>query len=283
MILLRSRQTLSAGVAAFHYFPLTKPKKKQGGNEMTERTVVVTGAGRGIGYAIAEAFVNNGDYVAICDLDGEQVNQAASKLGNAKGYQVDVAIENAVKNFVEEVVSERRRIDVLINNAGLQHIDRVEDFPLDKWRLLIDVMLTGPFLLTKYIVPHMKNQQFGRIINISSVHGKTASPYKSAYISAKHGVVGLTKTVAIETANDGITVNAIMPGACRTELIEKQLAKLAEQDGTTEEEALYNNLLNKQPMKRLLEPEEIAHTAVFLASKGAGAITGETVSVSGGW
>ena len=172
---------------------------------------------------------------------------------------------------------------MLVNNAGLQHVDRVEDFPVEKWQQLIDVMLTGPFLTTKYVVPHMKKQQFGRIINISSVHGKLASPFKSAYISAKHGVVGLTRTVAIETANEGITVNAVMPGAVRTSLVENQLAKLASEDGTTEEEALHTHLLSKQPMKRLLVPQDIADTVSFIASDRASAITGETVSVSGGW
>ncbi|MDQ0351452.1 3-hydroxybutyrate dehydrogenase [Alkalibacillus filiformis] len=250
---------------------------------MANRTVIVTGGAQGIGFAIAKAFSNEGDFVHICDLNADLVIEAANSLVNTTGHQVDVTNEINVNTFVERVVKENGQVDILINNAGLQHIDRVEDFPLEKWNLLIKVMLTGPFLLTKAVIPVMKKQQFGRIINISSVHGKTASPYKSAYISAKHGVVGLTKTVAIETANDGITVNAIMPGATRTKLIENQLAKLAEQDDITEQEALEKNLLIKQPMKRLLEPDEIAQTALFLASDKASAITGETVSVSGGW
>ncbi|PKR77309.1 3-hydroxybutyrate dehydrogenase [Halalkalibacillus sediminis] len=248
-----------------------------------QRTVVVTGAAQGIGFAIAKAFSDQGDYVVIGDLNQEKAEEAASKLNQAKGYQVDVSKVEEVERFIQKIINEFGSVEVLVNNAGLQHIDRVEDFPVEKWQLLLDVMLTGPFLMTKFLIPHMKEKQYGRIINISSVHGKTASPYKSAYVSAKHGVVGLTRTVAIETANDGITVNAIMPGAVRTKLVENQLARLAEEDGTTEEEALENNLLKKQPMKRLLEPDEIAHTAVFLASDRAGAITGETVSVSGGW
>ncbi|MDV2581503.1 3-hydroxybutyrate dehydrogenase [Alkalibacillus haloalkaliphilus] len=250
---------------------------------MANRTVIVTGGAQGIGYAIAKAFSKEDDFVHICDLNAELVKDAANSLNNSTGHQVDVTDEKQVNALVERVVSHSGQVDILINNAGLQHIDRVEDFPLEKWNLLINVMLTGPFLLTKAVVPVMKKQQFGRIINISSVHGKTASPYKSAYISAKHGVVGLTKTVAIETANDGITVNAIMPGATRTKLIENQLAKLAEQDQISEHEALEKNLLIKQPMKRLLEPDEIAQTALFLASDSASAITGESVSVSGGW
>ncbi|MFJ8258515.1 3-hydroxybutyrate dehydrogenase [Peribacillus asahii] len=248
-----------------------------------ERTVVVTGAAQGIGYAIAEAFVHNGDFVAICDINLPSAESAANKLQNAKGYKVNVTDEEDIKNFVQLLTAERGTIDVLVNNAGLQHIDKVEDFPVDKWRLLIDVMLTGPFLMTKYALPFMKEQQYGRIINISSVHGKMASPYKSAYVSAKHGVVGFTRTVAIETANSGITVNAIMPGAVRTELVEKQLAKLAKEDGTSEQEALEKHILGKQPMKRILEPSEIGNVAVFLSSNEAAAITGDCLSVSGGW
>ncbi|WP_188207920.1 3-hydroxybutyrate dehydrogenase [Alkalibacillus aidingensis] len=251
--------------------------------QYNSKTVVVTGGARGIGYAIAKAFSERDYLVFICDLDLDEVNEAASTLQNTKGFQVDVTDEGKIRELIKHVAEEYGGIHVLINNAGLQHIDKVEDFPLEKWNLLLNVMLTGPFLTTKYVVPYMKKQQFGRIINISSVHGKSASPYKAAYISAKHGVVGLTRTVAIETANDGVTVNAIMPGATRTKLIENQLAKLAEQDSISEQEALEANLLIKQPMKRLLDPEEIADTAVFLASEKAAAITGECVSVSGGW
>lgn len=251
--------------------------------EHTNRTVIVTGAARGIGYAIAEAFVKNGDFVAIGDLNLENAEKSAAALGSqAKGYQVNVADEESVKGFIDQVVADRGTVHVLVNNAGLQHIDKVEDFPTEKWNLLIGVMLTGPFLLTKHVVPLMKKQKYGRIINISSVHGKMASPFKSAYVSAKHGVVGLTKTIAIETANEGITVNAIMPGVVKTELVMNQLAALAQEDGTSEEEALHKHLLNKQALKRFVEPSEIAAAAIYLASDGAASVTGETLSVSGG-
>ncbi|MNR17367.1 D-beta-hydroxybutyrate dehydrogenase [compost metagenome] len=159
----------------------------------------------------------------------------------------------------------------------------MQDFPLDKWNLLLAVMLTGPFLMSKHALPSMLAQQSGRIINIASVHGKLASPYKSAYIAAKHGLIGLTRTLALETANQGITANAILPGAVRTSLVEKQLPQLAAQDGISEEEALQRHILARQPLKRLLEPSEIGDSAVFLASHAARAITGESLSVSGGW
>ncbi|MFB5677647.1 3-hydroxybutyrate dehydrogenase [Paenibacillus terreus] len=248
-----------------------------------ERTVIVTGGARGIGYAIAEAFVKNGDFVAIGDLNLEDAAGRINDLGDrAKGYEVNVGDPESVQLFVQQVAADRGGVHVLVNNAGLQHIDKVEDFPIEKWNQLINVMLTGPFLLTKYVVPLMKKQQYGRIINISSVHGKMASPYKSAYVSAKHGVVGLTRTVALETVNEGITVNAILPAAVRTELVLQQLANLAKEDGITEEEALHKHLLGRQPLKRFVETSEVAAAAIYLASDAAAAITGQTLSVSAG-
>ncbi|RPK03083.1 3-hydroxybutyrate dehydrogenase [Priestia endophytica] len=247
-----------------------------------ERTVIVTGGAQGIGYAIAESFVKNGDFVAIFDLNLKAAENAASDLGNAKGYEVNVANEESVKSAIEQIAADRGTIEVLVNNAGLQHIAKVEDFPLEKWNLLLSVILTGTFLTTKHVIPIMKKQHKGRIINISAAHGRIPDAYKSAYVSAKFGVVGFTQTAALETAQDGITVNAIMPGPVRTKLIENQLPKLAAQGGTSIEEALNHHILGKQWMKRLLEPSEIGATAVFLASDGAAAITGEALGVTGG-
>ena len=250
-------------------------------NSSMKRTVIITGAAQGIGYALAEAFVENGDFVAIADLKGAE--NAAIKLGkNSKGYTMNVADEESVSAFIEKVVEERQSIDVLINNAGLQHIDRIENYPLEKWQLLISVMLTGPFLMTKHVLPSMKKQGSGRIINISSAHGKMGTPYKSAYVSAKHGLVGLSRTVALETANEGITVNTIMPGPVQTDMIMNQVGDLAKQEGITEDEAIQKYILGKQPLKRFVELNEISQTAIFLTSDSAAAITGEEISVSGG-
>ncbi len=251
-------------------------------NTQKERTVVITGAAQGIGYAIAEAFIQTGDFVAILDLNLEAAENAATELGNSKGYKVDVANEENVKQAIDEIIGERGTVDVLVNNAGIQFISPVEDFPVEKWDLVNDVILKGTFLMTKHVLPTMKNQRKGRIINISSAHGRVPDAYKSAYCAAKYGQVGLTQVTALETALFGITCNTIMPGPVRTELIEKQLPKLAEQDGTTVEEALNHHILGKQWMKRLLEPSEIGATAVFLASDGAAAITGEGIGVTGG-
>lgn len=249
---------------------------------LNERTVIVTGGARGIGFAIAKAFVENGDFVAIADLNEEAAIEAANNFDSkAKGYYLDVTNEESVHSFIKNLYEERGHIHILVNNAGIQHRDKIEDFPSDKWRLLVDVMLTGPFLMTKYILPIMKEKQFGRIINISSVHGKMASPEKSAYVSAKHGLVGLTRTTALETAKDGITCNTIMPGPVKTELLVKQIEQI-KATGATDEEAMQQILWPRQPMNKFVDPEEIAATALFLASNQAASISGESISVSGG-
>lgn len=252
-------------------------------NDKNTRTIIVTGAARGIGFAIAEKFADNGDFVAIADLNLAAASESAKKIGsNAKGYLVDVSDEESVISLIKSIYEERGVIHVLVNNAGLQHIDSLEDFPVEKWRLLLEVMLTGPFIMTKHVLPYMKKKQFGRIINISSIHGKLASPNKSAYVAAKHGVIGLTRTTALETAMDGITANTILPGPVRTELLERQFTQLKEEKGISEEQALQEVMWPKQPMNRFIEPEEIANTALFLASDQATSISGESISVSGG-
>ena len=246
------------------------------------RNVIVTGSGQGIGYAIAQAFDQQGDRVFIFDMSKDAAESAAQSLKKGVAYQVDVTDEATVKNAINDVTNQYGAIDVLVNNAGIQYISKIEDFPLDKWNQVIGVIQTGTFLMTKHVLPSMKQQQKGRIVTISSAHGEMADPFKSAYVASKFAQIGFTKTIALETVDDGITANAVLPGPVRTKLIENQLAKLAEQDGTSEQEAMEKHITSKSPMNRLLEPSEIADTVVFLASDGTSAITGETISVSGG-
>ncbi|MCZ0725119.1 SDR family NAD(P)-dependent oxidoreductase [Aerococcus kribbianus] len=246
------------------------------------RTVIVTGGSRGIGKAIAQAFVDNGDFVAILGRNGEKAQETAEELGNAKGYSVDVTDSDSIKDFFKNLEAERGGADVLVNNAGMQYISAVEEFPEEKWDQVIDTILKGSFLMTKHALPYMQDQEYGRIITISSGHGRRPDKFKSAYVAAKFAQLGFTKTVAMENAQKGITANSILPGATNTSLIQNQLADLAERDGSSEQEALETHILGAQWMKQLIEPEEIGATAVFLASDGAAKITGEDLGITGG-
>lgn len=215
-----------------------------------QRTVIVTGGAQGIGYAIAEEFIKSGDFVAIFDLNEDAANEAAAKLGNAKGYKVNVAVEESVQAAVEQLAAERGTVDVVVNNAGLQFISPVEEFPTEKWDLVVDVILKGTFLVTKHALPYMQKQNKGRVITISSGHGRRPDKYKSAYVAAKYAQIGFTNVVAMENAQHGITANSILPGPTRTALIENQLPELAAKDGTTEEEAMKTHLLGGQWLAR---------------------------------
>lgn len=246
------------------------------------RNVIITGAAQGIGYAAAQAFDLEGDRVFIFDMNLETAQEAANSLNNGIAYEVNVTNEDNIKEAIADIISQYGSIDVLVNNAGIQYISKVEDFPLEKWNQVINVIQTGTFLMTKHVLPSMKQQQQGRIITVSSAHGEMADPFKSAYVASKFAQIGFAKTVALETVDYGITSNAVLPGPVRTTLIENQLANLAEQDGITEQEAMEKNITGKMPMNRLLEPSEVADTIVFLASDKSSAITGETISVSGG-
>ena len=171
----------------------------------------------------------------------------------------------------------------MVNNAGIQHVAKVEDFPIEKWNDVIAINLTASFLTTKYVVPDMKKHGWGRIINISSVHGLVASPQKSAYVASKHGIIGFTKSVALEVANDGITVNAICPGWVLTPMVEKQIQDRATANKTTVEQETFKLLDEKQPMKKFSTTEHIAHMVAYLCSPYAETITGTTLTIDGGW
>ncbi len=250
---------------------------------LSEKTVIVTGGGSGIGKGIAAAFSEKGSNVVIADFSEENGFAASKEIKNAFFIQTDVSNDKSVKNMIEKTVEKFGSVDILINNAGLQYIAKVEDFPVEKWNQLIGVMLTGTFLCTKYSVPHMKQNKWGRIINISSAHGKEASPWKSAYVSAKHGIIGFTKVIAKELAEFNITANSICPGYVLTPLVQKQIKDLAEQYGITEDEVPSKVLLKDQPIKNLVTVEEIAELALYLASEKAKNITSQALSIDGGW
>ena len=250
---------------------------------LSGKVAIVTGAGSGIGKGIAKKFSENSAKVIIAEFNEESGLKAQEEIKNSYFIKTDVSDEKSVKNMVEETIKKFGRIDILVNNAGLQYIAKVEDFPLEKWNQLIGVMLTGTFLCTKYVVPYMKKNNWGRIINISSAHGKVASPWKCAYVSAKHGIIGFTKVIAKELAEFNITANSICPGYVLTPLVEKQISDLAKQYGISEEEVPEKVLLKDQPIKSLVTVEEVAELALFLASEKAKHITSQALSIDGGW
>ena len=250
-------------------------------SRMRNRTVLVTGGGSGIGRSIAHEFAASGARVLINDIRdaGEEV---ANNIGG-EFLKADLSDQNSVSQLAEEAIKIAGRIDILVNNAGTQHVDGVDVFPDDIWVKLIHIMLVAPFLLTKQFIPAMKENRWGRIINISSIHGLVASPFKSAYVSAKHGLVGLTKSVALEVGEYGITVNAICPGYARTPLVEAQIDDQARTLGIEKDEVVDKVMLAPAAIKELIDPDDIAKLASFLASEEARLITGSSYSIDAGW
>jgi 3-hydroxybutyrate dehydrogenase len=246
------------------------------------KTAVVTGGASGIGRAIASDFAANGARVVVADLDEAEGTAFASSI-DGKFCRTDVSSRDDCRTLVEFAARELGGIDILVNNAGLQHVAAIEDFPEEKWEYIVRVMLVGAFYLTKYAVPHMYARGWGRVINVSSVHGLVASPYKSAYVAAKHGLNGLTKTVALEAAEKGVTVNAICPSYVRTPLVEKQIADQAKAHGISEDAVIRDIMLAPAALKRLLEPSEVAAYATFLCSEAAAGITGSLQVIDCGW
>ena len=245
------------------------------------RVVLITGAAGGFGQAMARVFSERGSRVVLSDLRDEGAD-VAREVGGAF-FRADISNGAEVKDLCHRIVESEGVVDVLVNNAGYQNIDPVDEFDEEVWSKMIEVMLTAPFRLTKHLLPGMKERGWGRIVNMSSIHGLVASPYKSAYIAAKHGLIGLTKTVALEAGEFGITVNAICPGYSRTPLVENQIADQARTRGIPAEEVLSNVMLEPAAIKRLVEPEEIAQLAAFLASDHAGSITGAAYTIDAGW
>lgn len=252
------------------------------GEKMSRRVAIVTGAASGIGRAIAEALAEAGDKVVIADLD-EDKGRTVSAATDGYFVAVDLSLRTGCQHLVDETLARYGSIDILVNNAGFQHIDSIETFPEDIWDQMLAVMLTAPFLLTKYIWPTMKTQGWGRIVNIASIHGLVASPFKSAYVAAKHGLIGLTRETALEGGAHGITVNAICPAYVRTPLVEDQIADQARTHGLSPQEVIEQVMLAPAAIKRLITPEEVASLVVYLCSEPASAITGAAWAIDLGW
>jgi 3-hydroxybutyrate dehydrogenase len=251
------------------------------------KVAFITGSASGIGLEVARKFAQEGAKVVISDLNKEKSNQVAELL-KEEGFEAfsapcDVTDEEAFKNSIDQTVKTFGTIDILINNAGMQYVSPIEEFPTQKFELLVKIMLTAPFIGIKNVFPFMKKQGFGRVINMASINGVIGFAGKAAYNSAKHGVIGLTKVAALEGAANGITVNALCPGYVDTPLVRGQLQDLAATRNVPLESVLEEVIYPLVPQKRLLSVEEIADYAVFLASDKARGVTGQAVIMDGGY
>ena len=249
---------------------------------MNTHVAIVTGAGSGIGQACAEALARQGNQVVVSDVDVAQGQAVARSIG---GYfvEADLAQRAACRHLVDETLERFGKIDILVNNAGFQSIDAVEDFAEGIWDTMIAVMLTAPFLLSKYAWLSMKAHGWGRIVNIGSVHSLRASPFKVGYVTSKHGLLGMTRTLALEGAAHGITVNTICPAYVRTPLVEHQIADQARTRGIAPEEVVEKVMLAQAAIKRLVEPGEVADLVLYLCSESARSITGVDWAIDLGW
>ena len=253
------------------------------------KTAIVTGSTSGIGLGIAEAFARGGANVVLNGFgDAAEIERLRARLATEHGVTVlydgaDMSRADAIQSMMRAAAAAFGAVDVLVNNAGIQHVAPVEEFPVAKWDAILAINLSAAFHTTRLALPAMKKKGWGRIINIASAHALVASPYKSAYVAAKHGIAGFTKSVALEVAEQGITVNAICPGYVWTPLVEKQIPDTAKARGITEEQVKRDVLLAAQPTKKFVAVDEVAALAAFLASDAAASITGTVLPIDGGW
>lgn len=251
--------------------------------QLEGRVAVVTGAASGIGLAIASALAQQGARVTLSDVDVMQGRAATEALPKARFQAADMASEADCQRLIAETLVAEGAIDILVNNAGIQHVAPLTEFPAAKWRMMLDIMLTAPFLLTQAVLPGMYARHWGRILNIGSVHSLRASAFKSAYVAAKHGLLGLTRVTALEGAEHGVTCNVICPSYVRTALVEKQIADQARIHGIPASEVVEKIMVAEAPLHRLLEPDEVAALALYLCSDVASGITGSAQVIDCGW
>ena len=255
----------------------------------TRKNAIVTGSTSGIGLGMAEALAKNGMNVMLNGFgDPGEIEQSRSRLASESGVEVgyhgaDMTKPDEIASLFKTTEEKFGSVDIVVNNAGIQHVAAIEEFPPEKWDAIIAINLSSAFHLIRHAIPGMKSRGWGRVINLCSAHGLVASPFKSAYVAAKHGIMGLTKTVALEVAENGITVNSICPGYVLTPLVEKQIPDQAKSRGISEEDVKRNVLLHAQPTKKFVTTEEIGALTVFLCSDAAASITGAALPVDGGW
>lgn len=251
------------------------PGPSTAGVDLTRRSAFVTGAASGIGRACAGRLSRAGASVTVVDLDGDAAKRVAGEIGG-EALQADLSDYGVLDALEVEA-------DIIVNNAGLQHVAPVEEFPPERFSMIVRLMLEAPFRIVRKALPGMYERGWGRVINISSVHGLRASPYKSAYVSAKHGLEGLSKVIAVEGGPKGVTSNCICPAFVRTPLVEKQIADQARAHGIEEGEVIEKIMLTEPAIKRLIEPEEVAELAAFLCAPEASFINGSSLAMDGGW
>ncbi len=253
--------------------------------DLSGKTAVITGSNSGIGLGIARTLAQAGANIVLNSFtDNDEDHALAKEIADATGVTARyIKADMSKGDECRKLIEQAGVCDILVNNAGIQHVAAIPDFPVEKWDAIIAINLSSAFHTTAVALPMMRRAGWGRVINISSAHGLTASPFKSAYIAAKHGIVGLTKTTALETAQEPITANAICPGYVLTPIVEKQIPDTMKEYNMTREEVIENVMLTRQPSKEFATVEQLGGTATFLCSAAADQITGTTVSVDGGW
>ncbi len=242
------------------------------------RTALVTGGAGGIGRAVARRLAADGAHVTVLDRDEDNAHAVAEAIGGEA-----IVADLGDPGVFDDLDAQGLAADILVNNAGLQHVAPIEEFDPEQFRLIQRVLLEAPFRLTRAVLPGMYAAGWGRVVHITSVHGHRASPYKVAYVSAKHGLEGLSKVVAMEAAGKGVTSNTVAPGYVRTALVENQIASQAKAHGITEDEVLEQVLLARTPVKRLVDPDEVAATVAYLCAPGTDSVTGSSITLDGGW